>query len=90
MLPHPHLTHLTYPAQKKAYCLILTATEKEPKPKNQPAPQQKHEARNFKRPHPHKENKNKIIGNQPPTLLSQKSPSWQYLLKIDSYLPFAD
>jgi hypothetical protein len=60
--------------------LILTATKKQPKPKNQPAPQPKHGVRNFKRPHPHKEHK-KLIGIQPPTPLSKKSPLGNIFIK---------
>jgi hypothetical protein len=55
--------------QKVAF-LILTATGKQPKPKNQPAKQPKHEVREFKRPHPHKENKKQI--NKKQTLAKTK------------------
>ena len=81
MLPHPHPIHSNMPPcirmRQKVAFLILTTTAKEPKTENQTGKEQKHGGREFKRPHPHKENKTEIE-IQLPTPLSQKSPYWQY------------
>ena len=57
--PHPRLIRRNMAPcirmRQSHTLLILTATKTQPKPKNQTGKQPKHEVRNFKRPHPHKE-----------------------------------
>jgi hypothetical protein len=61
MLPHPHPIRsnmaLRMRMRQNRTLLILTDTEMKPKLENKTAKQPKHEVREFKRPHPHKEHK---------------------------------
>ena len=77
MVPHPHLIHSNMVPRirmrKKTACLILTDAEVKPKVENQHKNSIPMRMREFKRPHPHKENKTANTPVNYPTITKIKT-----------------